>query len=61
MERLGGRWVPRQQLDESYVALGDRAWLPFLRARHYLQAQQSVLDYSMSQLLREAERTTKRS
>ena len=53
---FGGRWVPRRNLDEAYVALGDRAFLPFLRARHYLQSEQSVLDYSMSQFFREAER-----
>jgi len=56
VEHLGGRWVPRRNLDEAYVALGSRAFLPFLRARHYLQSEQSVLDYSMSQFFREAER-----
>jgi len=56
VDTLGGRWVPRQNLDEAYVALGDRAWLPFLRARHFLQTQQSVLDYSLTKLYREAER-----
>jgi hypothetical protein len=53
---LGGRWVPRRVLTESYVALGDRAWLPFLRARRYLENTQAVLDYSLSKFYREAER-----
>ena len=46
IRNLGGRWVPRSRIDESQLILGDRAWLPFLRARHYLQFTQSALDYS---------------
>lgn len=46
---LGGRWVPRKNIDESQVIVGERAWLPFLRARHYLQDRQSLLDYSLTQ------------
>lgn len=32
----GGRWVPRKKLEEAAVAVDDRAWLPFLSARHPL-------------------------
>lgn len=53
---LGGRWVPRRALDEAAVVVGDRAWLPFLRARHALQGPDAPLDFSCSQLFRVASR-----
>jgi hypothetical protein len=53
---LGGRWVPRRKLEETAVVIGDRAWLPFLRARHALQGREAPLDYSCSQLFRQAQR-----
>jgi hypothetical protein len=53
---LKGRWVPRRNLDEAAVVVGDRAWLPFLRARHYLQGRNAPLDFSLTQLFREAQR-----
>jgi hypothetical protein len=53
---LGGRWVPRKKLEEAAVVVGDRAWLPFLRARHALHNQEAPLDYSCSQLFRTAQR-----
>jgi hypothetical protein len=53
---LGGKWLPRRKLDESQVVLGDRTFLPFLRARHYMQSRQSVIDYSLSQFYRTANR-----
>ncbi|MFL5355563.1 hypothetical protein [Archangium sp.] len=53
---LGGRWVPRRKLDEAAVVVGDRAWLPFLRARHALQGPEAPLDFSCSQLFRVASR-----
>jgi hypothetical protein len=56
VQRLGGRWVPRQSLVESYVILGERAWLPFLRAQHALETQQSTLDYSLTQFFNAAKR-----
>jgi len=56
VEVLGGRWVPRKMLEEAAVVIGDRAWLPFLRARHALQNQEAPLDYSCSQLFRTAQR-----
>ncbi|WP_224365017.1 hypothetical protein [Hyalangium versicolor] len=56
VEGLGGRWVPRKKLEEAAVIIGDRAWLPFLRARHALQNQEAPLDYSCSQLFRTAQR-----
>jgi hypothetical protein len=56
VEVLGGRWLPRKKLEEAAVLVGDRAWLPFLRARHALQNEESPLDYSCSQLFRTAQR-----
>jgi hypothetical protein len=53
---LGGRWVPRRKLEETAVVVGDRAWLPFLRARHTLQGRDAPLDYSCTQLFRQAQR-----
>ena len=58
VHHLGGRWVPRRNLDEAQVVIGDRAWLPFLRARHHLQSQQSAFEYSLTQLYRAAARRT---
>ncbi|MGZ3457879.1 MAG: hypothetical protein ACXU86_05160 [Archangium sp.] len=56
VDGLGGRWVPRRNLDEAAVVVGDRAWLPFLRARHHLQGSNAPLDFSLTQLFREAQR-----
>nr|WP_240358644.1 hypothetical protein [Myxococcus vastator] len=56
VRRLGGAWVPRRKLEESQVRVGGRVWLPFLRARRYLQSRQSLLDYSLTQFFHEAER-----
>ncbi|NRD59515.1 hypothetical protein [Corallococcus exiguus] len=56
VRRLGGTWVPRLKLEESQVRVGKRVWLPFLRARRYMQSRQSLLDYSLTQFFREAER-----
>ena len=56
VKELGGKWVPRRDLDETAVVVGDRAWLPFLRARHYLQGRDAPLDFSLTQLFREAAR-----
>jgi hypothetical protein len=58
VRNLGGRWVPRKNLDESQVVVGDRVWLPFLRARHYLQSKESILDYSLTKFYRTAQRFT---
>ncbi|PTL82069.1 hypothetical protein [Vitiosangium sp. GDMCC 1.1324] len=57
---LGGRWVPRRTLEESAVVLGDRAWLPFLRARHAIQGRDAPLDSSCTQLFRLAQRLSAR-
>jgi hypothetical protein len=55
---LGGRWVPRRNLDEATVIVGDKAWRPFLRARHHLPSRQAALDSSLTQLYRHARRAT---
>ncbi|WP_338869311.1 hypothetical protein [Myxococcus stipitatus] len=56
VRRLGGTWVLRQKMEESQVRVGKRVWLPFLRARRYMQSRQSLLDYSLTQFFHEAER-----
>lgn len=56
VRNLGGRWIPRQTLDEVQVLVGNRVWLPFVRARHYMRSQQALLDHSLTQLYRMAER-----
>ncbi|QAT85484.1 hypothetical protein EJ065_3924 [Corallococcus coralloides] len=56
VRRLGGTWVPRQKLEESQVRVGRRVWLPFLRARRYMQSCEALLDSSLTQFFREAER-----
>jgi len=56
VRHLGGQWIPRQKLEEAQVRVGDRVWLPFVRARRYMGSRQALLDYSLSQLYRVAER-----
>jgi hypothetical protein len=56
VRNLGGRWIPRQRLEEAQVLVGNRVWLPFARARHYMRSRQALLDYSLTQLYRVAER-----
>lgn len=53
---LGGHWLPRRELMETAVVVGDRAWLPFLRAHHALQSREAPLDFSCTQFFREAQR-----
>ncbi|WP_309896771.1 hypothetical protein [Archangium sp.] len=56
VRHLGGRWIPRQKLEEAQVRVGNRVWFPFARARHYMRSRQSLLDHSLTQLYRMAER-----
>jgi hypothetical protein len=56
VNHLGGRWMPRKKLMETQVCVGHRVWLPFVRAYRYLSSRQSLLDYSLTHLYREAER-----
>ncbi|NVJ24661.1 hypothetical protein HUW62_25875 [Myxococcus sp. AM011] len=56
MRRLGGTWVLRAKMEEFQVRVGKRVLLPFLRARRYMPSRQSLLDYSLTQFFREAER-----
>ncbi|RKH21919.1 hypothetical protein D7V77_28740 [Corallococcus sp. CA041A] len=56
VRRLGGTWVLREKMEESQVRVGKRVWLPFLRARRYMQSRQSLLDYSLTQFVHEVER-----
>ncbi|WPB77002.1 hypothetical protein KYC5002_49490 [Archangium violaceum] len=56
VRNLGGRWIPRQKLEEAQVLVGNRVWLPFVRARNYMRSRQSLLDCSLTRLYRVAER-----
>ena len=56
VRELGGQWIPRKRLMDAQVLVGNRVWLPFARAWRYLRSRQSLLDYSLTQLYREAER-----
>ncbi|PTL84234.1 hypothetical protein [Vitiosangium sp. GDMCC 1.1324] len=56
VRNLGGRWIPRQKLEEAQVLVGNRVWFPFVRARHYMRSRQALLDFSLTRLYREAER-----
>ena len=56
VRNLGGRWIPRQKLEETQVLVGQRVWFPFVRARHYMRSRQALLDYSLTRLYRVAER-----
>lgn len=53
---LGGCWVPRKNLYEAQVLVGDRVYLPFLRAKRYFQSKEALLDYSLTKFYRVAER-----
>lgn len=56
VRNLGGRWIPRKKLEEAQVLVGNCVWLPFLRARRYMASRQALLDHSLTQLYRAAER-----
>jgi hypothetical protein len=56
VRHLGGQWIPRDNPMEAQVRVGNRVWLPFVRAWHYMRSCQSLLDFSLTRLYREAER-----
>jgi len=56
VRNLGGQWIPRKKLGEAQVRVGNRVWLPMLRAQRYMRSRQSLLDYSLTQLYRVAAR-----
>ncbi|MCP3136892.1 hypothetical protein [Pyxidicoccus xibeiensis] len=56
VKHLGGQWIPRRKLQEAQVRVGERVWLPFVRAHRYLRSRQALLDFSLTQLYRVAER-----
>ena len=56
VKHLGGTLVPRRNIDEPQVVIGNRAYLPFLRARHALAARDAILDYSLTQFIAVAKR-----
>jgi hypothetical protein len=56
VRHLGGQWIARKKLQEAQVRVGQRVWLPFLRAHRYMRSEQTLIDFSLSQLFRAAER-----
>ncbi|MFP2925405.1 hypothetical protein ACLESO_09330 [Pyxidicoccus sp. 3LG] len=56
VKHLGGQWIPRENLLEAQVRVGQRVWLPFLRAQRYLGSRQALLDFSLTHLRHVAER-----
>ncbi|PTL79808.1 hypothetical protein [Vitiosangium sp. GDMCC 1.1324] len=56
VRNLGGKWIPRKNLMEAQVLVGNRVWFPFVRAQRYMRSRQSLLDYSLTRLYRVAER-----
>jgi hypothetical protein len=56
VRNLGGQWIPRENLMEAQVLVGNRVWLPFVRAQRYMCSRQTLLDYSLTRLYRVAER-----
>ncbi|HEV8324165.1 MAG TPA: hypothetical protein VG389_21280 [Myxococcota bacterium] len=61
VRHLGGRWAPRRNLDESQVVVGDRAWLPFLRARRFLQSRRDAAAHPLVAFYAAAERSRGRA
>lgn len=58
------RWRPkpgapprRTRARMMTMRVGKRVWLPFLRARRYMESRQSLLEYSLTQFFKEAERS----
>ncbi|RKH36817.1 hypothetical protein [Corallococcus sicarius] len=56
VRRLGGQWILRKKLEEAQVRVGNRVWLPFVRAQRYLGSRRALLDFSLTQFYQEAER-----
>jgi hypothetical protein len=56
VRQLGGQWIPRKKLEETQVRVGQRAWLPFAHAARYMRSTQALVDCSLTQLYRVAER-----
>jgi hypothetical protein len=48
VNKLDGRWVPRENPDETAVVVGDRAWQPFLRVRRMFESPDAMLAHPLS-------------
>ena len=55
VRRFGGRCAARKPV-EAAVVIGDRAWLPFARARAYLASRDGALTASLTQFVHAVER-----
>jgi hypothetical protein len=56
VKHLGGQWIFRKRWQECQVRVGSRVWLPFVRAHNCMRTCQSLLDFSLTQFYRAAER-----
>jgi hypothetical protein len=56
VHHLDGKWILRKKLMETGVLVGTRVWLPFVRAHRYMRSCESLLDYSLTQFYRAAQR-----
>jgi hypothetical protein len=56
VRELDGEWAPRGKMDEIEVVVGNTAFLPLLRARHYLASKDAVLEYSLTKYFADAKR-----
>jgi hypothetical protein len=54
VKHLGGQWIPRKKLEEAQVRVGERVWLPFLRAHRYTRSRQALLDSCLTEFFRAA-------
>lgn len=45
---LGGKWVPREKLEENQIVVGKTAYLPFQRVAHFLASKEAAIDYSLT-------------
>lgn len=54
---LGGRWILRENIEESVVVIGDQAYQPFLRARALFASPGAVLGASVSRFYAQAQRS----
>jgi hypothetical protein len=60
VRELGGEWAPRAKMDEIEVVVGKTAFLPLLRAKHYLASKDAVLEYSLTKYFGEAKKLAKK-
>jgi hypothetical protein len=60
VRELDGEWAPRGKMDEIEVVVGKTAFLPLLRAKHYLESKDAVLEYSLTKYFADAKKLVKK-